>query len=668
MPARHDYRIGWICALPLELAAAQAMLDENHPPLPNAAGDRNNYMLGSIGPHNIVITCLPAGVYGTTSATATVIQMRFSYESIQWCLLVGIGGGVGISGAKADIRLGDVVVSEPMLHHPGVIQYDYGKAVQGGDFVPTGTLDKPPEVLLKALARLKAQHMVHGSTAHLLHRQALNRYPLLQEEFSSPGPKQDRLFISGYYHEDPSVLTCDRCDPAMLQQRAHRLDGNTRVFYGLIASANRVIKDSKLRDQLSQLYGILCFEMEAAGVMNMFPSLVIRGICDYSDSHKNKRWQGYAAMAAAAYAKELILFVPLFEVPVQGSLEDTVLENSKQSIVDMSVVSTDTLRLGPVKQSKLEAGESSTERHDTFSNLERHEIISSMECQSSSQLAHEILKGENNISLNQESQENIISKNIRGFNLQDENILEKILPETDPQQVLDIRLSMARKEGTWHPWPADCVYVYYALDHWLRKESPPLVVTPTSGSRTRVKDLAAEVSKYLIQWKKERIGPDFQVLWALGLSHRDRPKNELLKFLLFSINQAYPEVFRQTLSQAGIGSEIGDEEEGLWLLLRLLMSHITNAFVIVDPEDYQFLSRISNLANECYDDEATRNKVRFFIVCISVTNEIGYHRVVKVPALPPQARMRGLVREDLSWKLFRPGFRSVKTFGDLKMY
>jgi hypothetical protein len=41
-------------------------------------------------------------------------------------------------------------------------------------------------------------------------------------------------------------------------------------------------------------------------MMNIFPVLVIRGICDYSDSHKNKDWQGYAAMAAAAYAKDLL--------------------------------------------------------------------------------------------------------------------------------------------------------------------------------------------------------------------------------------------------------------------------------------------------------------------------------------------------------------------------
>jgi len=66
------------------------------------------------------------------------------------------------------------------------------------------------------------------------------------------------------------------------------------------------MKDALIRDRLAAEKDVLCFEMEAAGLMNHFPCLVIRGICDYSDSHKNKEWQGYAAMAAAAYAKDLL--------------------------------------------------------------------------------------------------------------------------------------------------------------------------------------------------------------------------------------------------------------------------------------------------------------------------------------------------------------------------
>jgi nucleoside phosphorylase len=67
------------------------------------------------------------------------------------------------------------------------------------------------------------------------------------------------------------------------------------------------MKDAITRDELGQRHGVLCFEMEAAGLMNAFPCLVIRGICDYSDTHKNDKWQPYAAAAAASYAKELLI-------------------------------------------------------------------------------------------------------------------------------------------------------------------------------------------------------------------------------------------------------------------------------------------------------------------------------------------------------------------------
>jgi nucleoside phosphorylase len=64
------------------------------------------------------------------------------------------------------------------------------------------------------------------------------------------------------------------------------------------------------------------FRMEAAGLMNHFPCLVIRGICDYSDSHKNKVWQGYAAMTAAAYAKDLLCRIPPNMVEAQRKVTE----------------------------------------------------------------------------------------------------------------------------------------------------------------------------------------------------------------------------------------------------------------------------------------------------------------------------------------------------------
>jgi nucleoside phosphorylase len=86
------------------------------------------------------------------------------------------------------------------------------------------------------------------------------------------------------------------------------------VHRGAIASGELVIKNGVLRDQLAEQYGVLCFEMEAAGTLADFPCIVIRGISDYSDSHKNNQWHGYAAAAAAAYARQLFFHMPIEEV------------------------------------------------------------------------------------------------------------------------------------------------------------------------------------------------------------------------------------------------------------------------------------------------------------------------------------------------------------------
>jgi nucleoside phosphorylase len=104
-----DYTVGLVCALPLELAAATAMLDEIHADLPTPPVDGNIYTLGKIGAHNVVISCCPPGSYGTTSAAIVAVHMISSFQSIRLGLMVGIGGGV--PSMQTNIRLGDIVVS-----------------------------------------------------------------------------------------------------------------------------------------------------------------------------------------------------------------------------------------------------------------------------------------------------------------------------------------------------------------------------------------------------------------------------------------------------------------------------------------------------------------------------------------------------------------------------
>ncbi|KXH50032.1 hypothetical protein CSIM01_07290 [Colletotrichum simmondsii] len=301
------YTVGWVCALPLEMAAARAMLDSEHQPLNMNPNDSNVYTFGNIGPHNIVIACLPSGQYGTNSAAVVANNMRWSFPSIQIGLMVGIGGGVP---GKIDVRLGDVVVSNPTADSPGVVQYDFGKAVNDGRFERIGNLNKPPPPVLAAVSSLRADHEFQPSRVPDILAHMELRHPYMVE-FSYRNVDEDRLFEASYEH---SGETCDDCDRSRLVPRSLRPTNNPSIHYGIIASGNQVMKHAKTRDRLAKELGLICFEMEAAGLMDNFPCLVIRGICDYSDSHKAKRWQKYAAATAAAYAKEL-----LFMIPPQGS-------------------------------------------------------------------------------------------------------------------------------------------------------------------------------------------------------------------------------------------------------------------------------------------------------------------------------------------------------------
>jgi len=302
-----DYTVGWICALPKEMAAAMAMLDEIHTPLEQDLNDTNNYILGCIGVHNVAVACLPEGVIGTISAARVASQMHWTFKQMRFGLMVGIGGGV--PSQAHDIRLGDIVVSKPTGTSGGVIQYDFGKTMEGGQFKRIGQLNKPPEVLLTALSSLKARHMLNDPELSKYLSEMVAKYPKMRAQLARQGTKDDQLYLANYEHQGGSG-TCSKCDASKLVHREPRDSDIPIIHYGLIASGNQVMKHAITRDLVGEELDVLCFEMEAAGLMDHFPCLVIRGICDYSDSHKNKGWQEYAAATAAAYAKELLCVIP----------------------------------------------------------------------------------------------------------------------------------------------------------------------------------------------------------------------------------------------------------------------------------------------------------------------------------------------------------------------
>jgi nucleoside phosphorylase len=302
-----DYAVGWICALPLELIASKTMLDEIHARLPQDESDHNTYILGRIGTFNIAMACLPAGETGNNSSAIAGAQMKHTFKKVKIRLLVGIGGGA--PSASHDIRLGDVVISKPGPQNGGVVQFDFGKTIEEGHFIRTGSLDRPPRALLTALSVLQAKHATEPSTIQLyLDEMLLKLTPSLRPKYSYQGLENDQLYQAQYDHVKGP--TCTNCDTKKLVTRKPRESSAVVIHYGTIASANQVMRNGATRDQLAKEFGGLCFEMEAAGLMEDFRCIVIRGICDYADSHKDKKWQEYAAATAAAFAKEFLSVLP----------------------------------------------------------------------------------------------------------------------------------------------------------------------------------------------------------------------------------------------------------------------------------------------------------------------------------------------------------------------
>lgn len=267
-----DCTIVWLCPLEIELRAALAMLDRiSHEPIPRAPGQSVIYTIGDVGPHKVAVV----GFYqeqGIGASGRIVTEVKRDLRNLQFGVLVGIAGG--IPSSAYDMQLGDVAVAVPEGNCPGVVGYDLGKLRDDGSF--------------------ELKHWQESTHPQL--RSVIN---MLRVE----GDKPFRRHLAGLLEKLPEF---QRPDAATTQAG----DAHPKVHYGIILSGNTVIKSKTRRDQLRDEYGGIAVEMEAAGIMTTLPVAVIRGISDFADSSKNDAWHAYAAVTAAAYARQLLLRLP----------------------------------------------------------------------------------------------------------------------------------------------------------------------------------------------------------------------------------------------------------------------------------------------------------------------------------------------------------------------
>ncbi|KAI1132883.1 nucleoside phosphorylase domain-containing protein [Nemania abortiva] len=331
IPHRNSIAIAIICALTLEADAVRATIDHDWDiqNFRNLHGDKNTYSVGSIGCHNVVL--LHVSDMGRTAAATVAARCRASFPGINLALVVGICGAVPFHRQSTEILLGDVIISD------GLVIYDFGRQFPDTFMRKKETQDnarKAPEEIRGFISKMKGQ----WGRSMLKSRAGFHLEALLKRGDSPyPGVMEDRLFDPSYRHKHqrPSecaqcassetlntsvceisrISTCDTlgCDPGKLVARQRHSEilsgvGNwlPEIHFGRYASGDRVMKSGEHRDRIAKREEVIAFEMEGAGVWEIFPCIIIKGACDYADSHKNKMWQGYSAVTAAACLKALL--------------------------------------------------------------------------------------------------------------------------------------------------------------------------------------------------------------------------------------------------------------------------------------------------------------------------------------------------------------------------
>ncbi|KAI1694588.1 phosphorylase superfamily domain-containing protein [Ditylenchus destructor] len=328
-PTQIDIAI--LCALTFEAEAVEELFDGQWTGGYNRSeGDTNTYTFGVIGRHSVVLVHMP-GIGAIYSATIAA-YCRSTFPRISLALVVGICGGIPFSQDGTELLLGDVVISD------GLVRYDFARQYPDGCLIKNSVSEsarKLPVEILGYLAKIK------GLNAQRRLRERANEHlATLSETFGvkSPGIEEDILFESTYHHRHHPPSSCNicigdsgdltgmvcaearsaickdlKCDIARSVPRKRQIevpgkqtDVCRAVHFGKFGSGDKVMKSGEDRDRIARSEGIIAFEMEGAGVWDTLPCVIIKGICDYSDSHKDKRWQNYAASTAAACAKAFL--------------------------------------------------------------------------------------------------------------------------------------------------------------------------------------------------------------------------------------------------------------------------------------------------------------------------------------------------------------------------
>ncbi|KAF4340300.1 MTA SAH nucleosidase [Fusarium beomiforme] len=292
--SREGFGVALICALPSEFDALCMIVDEfwdeDGDGYGRANGDRNLYVTGRMGRHNVVITLLGKGkVKSATAATS----LRTSYPNIRLAILVGVCGGIPTVGEK-NISLGDVIISDT------VIQYDFGHQIDQ-EFIRKKMSDSdsaPPEILnfLEMLQTSLGKRRLSKDCARFVEELKIAAARSGEaERYKTPFARAD-------------TASSSMAQPLVLRgQNNHMFKPSTpTIHFGPMASGDTVMLSAERRDRIAKAEGVIAFEMEGAGLWQELPCIIVKGVSDFADRDKTKDWQDYAAAMAAATSKAIL--------------------------------------------------------------------------------------------------------------------------------------------------------------------------------------------------------------------------------------------------------------------------------------------------------------------------------------------------------------------------
>ncbi|KAH8432397.1 uncharacterized protein LDX57_010036 [Aspergillus melleus] len=339
---RQAFEIAIFCTLGVEADAMIALFDEiweQNEQFEKADGDTNGYTIGRICQHYVVLAQIPRR--GLVSASTVAANLRHSFPHIRLGLLVGICGAVPFTQTEQEIILGDIIIS---TH---IINSGFG-TLYSNRFIRKNSLHDNPSRPCPEIAGFLSKLKGNVARSELEGQIRKNLATLSNAASTYPGAQEDKLFEATYRHKHNGTacssgdcsendvclealeLSCAElgCDfenlipRARVQAAAREISPKSHcpeVHFGGLASADQMIVNSALyRDRIAEEEGVIGFEMEAAGLWDTVPTIVVKGACDYADSHKNKKWQLYAAATAASCAKGILAAWRKTARPVQS--------------------------------------------------------------------------------------------------------------------------------------------------------------------------------------------------------------------------------------------------------------------------------------------------------------------------------------------------------------